>query len=79
MADPFNEGFKPILDHANVKNRATVSRSAYMLWVPAPRGPGRWPALAGANDLREQPRILIPVARIHGYQPDDPATGLVLQ
>lgn len=32
MADPFNEGFKPILDHANVKNRATVSAWEQRLW-----------------------------------------------
>ncbi|MBT8441302.1 MAG: hypothetical protein KJO76_02865 [Gammaproteobacteria bacterium] len=32
MANPYNEGFKPILDHLDVKNRESVSDWEERLW-----------------------------------------------
>ena len=32
MANPFNEGFKPVLDHLDVKNRESIADWEERLW-----------------------------------------------
>jgi len=32
MANPYNEGFKPVLDHIDVKNRESIAEWEERLW-----------------------------------------------